>query len=50
MLFAYGLKSTEETIPPWATPVRMLRREDVVDWKVTWNVQYWRYEEMVFTR
>jgi hypothetical protein len=50
MSFTYRLKSTRKTIPPWATPARIPRHEDVAYWKDVWNVRQSRCEDMLFTR
>jgi hypothetical protein len=50
MSFTYRLNSTWETSPPWATPARMPRREDVAVWKDVWNVRQSRYKDMFCTK
>jgi hypothetical protein len=39
MSFTYILNSTAETSPPWATPARVVRRVDVAELNVFWNVR-----------
>jgi hypothetical protein len=48
--FTCRLNATGEISPPWATPAHMLQRLGMADWKDIWNVQQWKYEDMVFTR